>query len=105
MKLGHKLPEPGSVSAMPVGPAKAKMHYPSFSIRDADFVKFTGKHPHKVGQEGTATIKYRCSGHSDQEYGKSIDFEVHEMDPHGGDSGASELEEMDAADKKKYMPK
>lgn len=80
-----------------------KTVYPSFSVRDAKVEELCKECEVGKDDEGTATIRWRVSGHRDDEYGKSIDFQVLELNDiakAGGEKG----EEEESEDEKKSSP-
>jgi hypothetical protein len=58
-----------------------KPSYPSFTLRDeqVDRVK-SDTETCKVGEEYTATVKFRVSSNSDDNYGRSLGFDVVSID-------------------------
>lgn len=63
---------------MPVPSSKMdkKMSYPHLCIRDKSLEAAFGKEMPQVGEEIEATVKLRVTGIRNDEYGKSVDFDV-----------------------------
>jgi hypothetical protein len=60
---------------VPSKPGK-KMSYPHLCIRDKSLEAAFGKEMPQVGEEIEATVKLRVTGIRNDEYGKSVDFDV-----------------------------
>src|SRR5260221_1413670 len=86
MNLGTK-PETGK-DAVPV-PASPGEYYPSFTLSDKLAEEFLEQFDLKVGEGGEACIHFKLCGMSDQQYGKSVTIEIHELT---GDDEESEHE-------------
>jgi hypothetical protein len=69
--LGYKS-EPMAVPSKP----EKKMSYPHLCIRDKSLEAAFGKELPKVGDEMEATLMLRVTGMRNDEYGKSVDFDV-----------------------------
>lgn len=69
--LGYKS-EPMAVPSKP----EKKMSYPHLCIRDKSLEAAFGNEMPKVGEELEATLMLRVTGIRNDEYGKSVDFDV-----------------------------
>lgn len=62
-------------------PSKPKIRYPSFNLDDEKMEEFMDAHPKEFNDTSEAKVKVRVGGLRRDEYGKSIRFEVLEMEP------------------------
>lgn len=97
------LPKDDSSLTPPAGPEPKKPSYPSFSLNDDKVDAVKGDETCAVGDEYTATVKLRVSSVSDDNYGKSLRFDVISLDgftPAEGsaDDEADEAGETDETD-------
>lgn len=69
--LGYKS-EPMPVTSKP----EKKMSYPNLCIRDKSLEAAFGKEMPQVGEELEATLMLRVTGIRNDQYGKSVDFDV-----------------------------
>lgn len=101
MDLGKKVESPSEAIA-PASPKKPKISYPSFSVNDEVFDEFKKQYPEaKVGDEITVTAKLKVSGHREDEFGKSVTFDVtHIEDKEGAKKDADGDEDGDKAEEK-----
>jgi len=99
--LGTK-PEPPEAVGAPTK-EEPKIQYPSFTLRDenVDKLKEETGHDCQVDDVYLADVKLRVSGVRSDEYGKSIELEVVEMDEIEPEGGASEDEPPDKTAKGK----
>lgn len=98
--LGIKPEPPSTVEAQKS--EEPRIQYPSFTLRDENANKLKEETGHEctVDDYYTAVVRLRVSGVRSDEYGKSVEFEVVDMDeiePEGG----GEEEEAEANAKKK----
>lgn len=109
MDLGSKPKNLDSVS--PASPEQPKVRYPSFTLNDEVAAAFMEAYPDcKVGEELTATVKLVLSSQRQDEYGKSVGFDVQSMDdivkgkaaevPDGEKPDGEEAEEEEDSDEK-----
>ena len=89
MDLGTKNKSLGE----PVSSESPKVTYPGFSLRDENVEKVKGDHDCKVGDEYSATVKLKVTGLRDDQYGKSIDFDVVDMDEFSPTAASGESDE------------
>lgn len=87
--LGYKS-EPMAVPSK----LKKKMSYPNLCIRDKSLEAAFGKELPKVGDQMEATLMLRVTGMRNDEYGKSVDFDVVSGE-FGEPEEAEEVEEME----------
>ena len=73
MDLGVKNESP---SAVPQATEAPKVNYPGLSFRDKVAEEFQKTYDCKLGDEITATVKLKVTGHRADQYGKSVDFDV-----------------------------
>ena len=116
MDLGIKK-ECGEVCApCPPKEKEDELRYPGLTLEGEQVDRVKGDHECKVGDEYTATVKLRVTRISDDQFGKSLGFDVIEMDdftPEGesadgdGDSGEYDGEAADSGESKsgKRYPK
>ncbi len=64
---------------IPVAAKPEALMYPSFSVADEKAEHLCEEHDLDTGDEGTALIKWKVSGKSDDQFGKRITFDVMEM--------------------------
>lgn len=80
MELGTKSKGPEGLPSTAES-SEPKTSYPGITLRDDVADAFRKECPDcEVGEELTATVKLRVSGTRDDQYGKSVDFEVLSMD-------------------------
>lgn len=80
MDLGNtpKMSEPATLAA---SPEKPKVSYPGFNLNDDVATQFLKDNPDiKLGDECAATVKLKVTSLRQDQYGKSIGFDVHELD-------------------------
>lgn len=97
MDLGNtsKMSEPSALAAIP---EKAKVSYPGFTLNDATAEAFRKEYPDlKVGDECAATVKLRVTNVGDSSYGKSIGFDIHELDDVTEETAEDEASPSDKA--------
>jgi hypothetical protein len=83
MNLGKEIkePTPGGVSlAAPTDSKEPKISYPDFTVRDEAATKLLEEYSCDVGEEIAATVRLKVSGRREDEYGKSITFEVLDLE-------------------------
>lgn len=98
--LGQKQDSPSAASESPSGKEKS---YPSLTLRDDQVDKVKGEHSCEIDEEYDAFIRIRVKGLTSDEYGKSITFDVLQMDEftpaEGGGEAEEEVEEEAPAEK------
>lgn len=90
--LGYKS-EPMAVPSK----LKKKMSYPNLCIRDKSLEAAFGKELPKVGDQMEATLMLRVTGMRNDEYGKSVNFDVVSGEFREPEE-AEEVEEMEDSD-------
>jgi hypothetical protein len=81
MNLGSKFTD--SVHGSNPMQEKSGTHYPSFTLRDLKMVDFLKEHPCELGDVLKGWVKLKVTGMQAGQYGKSIDFDVVDFEPHG----------------------
>jgi len=94
MDLGTKVKETDAVS-VPEPPSGTR--YPGFTLSDDVVDQLTDECPCEVGDTLTATVKLKVTGMTDQEYGKSLSFDVLSMEV-DGEPEKAESDEADGAE-------
>ena len=81
MELGKKHESLGSMATPEKSNEKEpKVTYPGFSLRDEHAAKFLDETEAKVGEEFAATVRICVTGLTDDSFGKSVQFDVIELD-------------------------
>ena len=78
MKLGQK-PETGSELKATAQVEAPKEYFPGFSLNDKLVDEFLNEHDAKIGEEFTATVRLKTTRLSMESYGKSIGFDMLEL--------------------------
>jgi hypothetical protein len=79
MDLGREIKSP-EVAGSPSESKEPKITYPSFTLNDKAAEEFCKEHECELGKEYAFTGKLKVTGHREDEFGKSITFDVKEID-------------------------
>lgn len=81
MNLGKEQKDTGPVAlAVPGESKEPKVVYPDFCVRDEAATKLLDAYPCSLGDEIAATVLLKVTALREDEYGKSVTFEVREVD-------------------------